>query len=35
MHIRKATRTDLNSLQLLHKEAFGEPEGKVIAELVG
>ncbi len=35
MNIRESRNTDINAIQDLHEEAFGEPEGKVIAQLVG
>ncbi len=35
MNIRESRNTDINAIQDLHEETFGEPEGKVIAQLVG
>jgi len=32
--IRESKSSDINSIQLLHENAFGEPEGKEIAQLV-
>jgi len=34
MCIRESKSSDVNSIRLLHENAFGEPEGKVIAQLV-
>jgi len=34
VRIRESKGSDVNSIRLLHENAFGEPEGKVIAQLV-
>ena len=33
MHIRESRVSDIDSIHLLHENAFGEPEGKVVAQL--
>lgn len=33
MGIRESTSEDLNSIRLVHEDAFGEPEGEVVAQL--
>jgi predicted N-acetyltransferase YhbS len=33
MNIRESNKNDLNSIRLVHENAFGEPEGKVVAQL--
>ena len=33
MNIRESKSEDLNSIRLVHEDAFGEPEGKVVAQL--
>ena len=33
MNIRESKSKDLNSIHLVHEDAFGEPEGKVVAQL--
>ena len=33
MSIRETKSKDLNSIRLVHEDAFGEPEGKVVAQL--
>ena len=34
MSIRESKSEDLNSIRLAHEDAFGEAEGKVVAQLV-
>ena len=33
MSFRETKSKDLNSIRLVHEDAFGEPEGKVVAQL--
>ena len=33
MHIRESKVSDIDSIRLLHGNAFGEPEGEVVAQL--
>lgn len=33
MNIRESNSEDINAIRSLHEEAFGEPEGKVVAQL--
>ncbi len=33
MNIRESKNDDVNSIRLVHEDAFGEPEGKVVAQL--
>ena len=33
MSIRESKNEDLNSIRLVHEDAFGEPEGEVVAQL--
>ena len=34
MNIRESKSEELNFIRLAHEDAFGEPEGKVLAQLV-